>query len=107
MNENLQNFDNTLTEAFQQSEKIYTDRTTGEKFAGNEANTQERVATVIDEEHQKFYRATQVGGINTGIIAAFSEETLNQKANLVRAAELKKINFREAKENITNIGGEI
>ncbi len=107
MNENLQNFDNTLTEAFQQSEKIYTDRTTGEKFAGNEANTQERVATVIDEEHQKFYRATQVGGINTGIIAAFSEETLNQKANLVRAAELKKINIREAKENITNIGGEI
>ena len=102
MNENLQSYDYTLTEAFQQSDKIYTDRSTGEKFAGNEADTAERVQTVIDEERQKFYRATQVGGINTGIIAAFSEGTLNQKSELVRSSELKKINIRQAKANFAS-----
>ena len=106
MNDNLETFENTLTEALQSEEKIYKEVLedgTVIEFSGSEVGSNlKRLNIVLNEEKSRFYRSTQVGGINTEIIAAYSNDKLDQTFNSVRNSELKKINIRSAKENFAS-----
>ena len=111
MNDNIKTFHTKLEEALAGTDKKYKEEVIGDDgkptgetimFSGSEVgDNARRLSIVLDEEKYEFIRATQVGGLNTEIIAAFAHDRLKEKTDLVYNSEKKKINIRVANANFT------
>lgn len=123
MRNNLNNFSSVLKKALGDTEKEYSYKTlvpdpedkTGKKlievtktFTGFDASTDgELLSILVEQEKDRFYKTTQVGGLNTELIAAYSEDHLNETGDSFLQSEGLRIIKADATNKIHTITADI